>query len=75
MLEPLRGWTYRKEYDPSFAHDYLINFCLQSIAGEKANLLPAKTAEGIASSARGAIARVRKRKKERVSIREGAKNL
>jgi AcrR family transcriptional regulator len=46
MLEPLRGWTYRKEYDPSFAHDYLINFCLQSIAGEKANLLSAKTGEG-----------------------------
>jgi AcrR family transcriptional regulator len=46
MLEPLRGWTYREKYDPSFAHDYLINFCLQSIAGEKANLLPAKTGEG-----------------------------
>jgi len=75
MLEPLRGWTYRKEYDPSFAHDYLINFCLQSIAGEKENLLLPKTTWGISSSARGAIGRARKREKGRVSIREGAKNL
>lgn len=52
MLEPLRGWTYRGKYDPSFAHDYLVDFCLQSIAGEKGSFLPAKTAEGIVSSTR-----------------------
>jgi len=44
MLEPLRGWTYRKEYDPSFAHNYLVDFCLQSVTGEKENLLLPKTA-------------------------------
>jgi hypothetical protein len=44
MLEPLRGWTYRKEYDPGFAHNYLVDFCLQSVTGGKENLLLPKTA-------------------------------
>jgi TetR/AcrR family transcriptional regulator, cholesterol catabolism regulator len=31
MIDPIRGWGYRKKYGQGFIHRYLIDFCLKSI--------------------------------------------
>lgn len=38
MIDPLRGWSYRKKYGQSFPQEYLVNFCLKSILKVKTPL-------------------------------------